>query len=789
MHEGSLSGPNSNELDGICATAYQKAVTLGRFDREQIARALGTSLEVTVRVEQTLTEFSLLHPMPGEPETLVPVSPEAAAADLVGPTEQQIHELQQAVTDVRTRMRSLQPAYFESRRRRNQAEAFDVISDIRVLQAMLDDWGARCRTEILTAQPGGARPPRYLENARPLTLARLARGVRVRHLYQHTVRSDLTTTSYIRAVAAAGAEVRTTDELIDRIIIYDREAVFLPEHVEDRPPGAVVVREPTLVAFLCKVYEHLWDTGTPFTPGATAQTPSRRRPEAVDHQADGAGPQGRAGRPPSGHVGAHLPPLHLGDHGTGGVLQPVPGGRQRGAGPAPRRGRARPAGGVGAAQQAVSGQGWPGVAETVHPRRIVCEHGPCRRGNVWSARPAQAGSRRRGPSGTSSTGRGPGCIPSLRRRTSRRSSSWPASCPAGSGRSANKPAATTICGRPPRWSARRASSSVTRTSVCPRPASASSTASTCAPTTSRPGGCGPRPPLTCTAGAPRQGGRRRAPGPGVRHRPAHRRRAVRQRECERGVPGADGAPRPPGALRRGPGRGGGRPRDRARAGRPRRPGRRGPPPRRRRPAAPPGDAVPGTAGRGRAPAAASSVPAHALLLEAVRQTALLTAWRAYALKPAHSTLAALRVHFRGYAEPELPMRCTAVWDRLGKDADGRRLTPVTLSLIQAGTAPSWRPRRQSWRTCERTSGAHAPPGAAPVEGLVEGRDGVGVEHGGDLGVQRAAEARVVDGGADAELQAVAAEDKVATSTRRPCPGCRRGGAPGSAGRRGRTRTR
>ncbi|MDX3801222.1 hypothetical protein [Streptomyces sp. AK04-3B] len=273
MHEGSLSGPNSNELDGICATAYQKAVTLGRFDREQIARALGTSLEVAVRVEQTLTEFSLLHPMPGEPETLVPVSPEAAAADLVGPTEQQIHELQQAVTDVRTRMRSLQPAYFESRRRRNQAEAFDVISDIRVLQAMLDDWGARCRTEILTAQPGGPRPPRYLENARPLTLARLARGVRVRHLYQHTVRSDLTTTSYIRAVAAAGAEVRTTDELIDRIIIYDREAVFLPEHVEDRPPGAVVVREPTLVAFLCKVYEHLWDTGTAFTPGATAQTP------------------------------------------------------------------------------------------------------------------------------------------------------------------------------------------------------------------------------------------------------------------------------------------------------------------------------------------------------------------------------------------------------------------------------------------------------------------------------------------------------------------------------------
>lgn len=271
MSESSLSGPSSDELDGRCATAYQRAVMLGRFDHEQIAHALGVPTEEINCIAQTLSELSLLHPMPGEPGTLVPVSPDAAAADLVGPTEQQIRELQQAVTDVRTRMRSLQPAYFESRRRRNQAEAFDVISDISVLQAMLDDWGARCRTEVLTAQPGGPRPSRYLDNARPLTLARLARGVQVRHLYQHTVRSDLATTSYVRAVTGAGAEVRTTDELIDRIVIYDREVVFLPERVDDRPPGAVVVREPTLVAFLCKVYEHLWDTSTPFAPDTETQ--------------------------------------------------------------------------------------------------------------------------------------------------------------------------------------------------------------------------------------------------------------------------------------------------------------------------------------------------------------------------------------------------------------------------------------------------------------------------------------------------------------------------------------
>ncbi len=269
MPESALSVPGFAELDDSSALAYRKAVLLGRFVREEIAESLGTSTEEASAIEQVLSALSLLRPMPGEPDLLVPVSPEAAATDLVGATESHIRELQQAVTDVRTRMRSLLPAYFESRQQRNKTEAFDVISDVEVLQAMLDEWGERCRTEVLTAQPGGPRSSNAMAQARPRTLDRLARGVQVRHLYQHTVRRDLATTAYVRAITAAGAEVRTTDELIDRIVVYDREVAFLPEqHVVGRNPGAVVVREPTLVAFVCKVYDHLWSGATQFTADA-----------------------------------------------------------------------------------------------------------------------------------------------------------------------------------------------------------------------------------------------------------------------------------------------------------------------------------------------------------------------------------------------------------------------------------------------------------------------------------------------------------------------------------------
>ncbi|MDH6543469.1 hypothetical protein M2167_006022 [Streptomyces sp. SPB4] len=268
MSGSSLHGPEFGELDDASASAYQHAVLLGRFVRAEIASALRMTEQETARVAEALTTLRLLRPMPGRPDALVPVSPDAAAADLVGPAEAEIREMQQAVTSVKTQMLGLLPAYFETRRRRNQAEAFDVISDVGVLQSMLDEWGTRCRSELLTSQPGGSRRPGAMEKALPLTLDRLHRGVHIRHLYQHTVRSDLATTDYVRAITAEGADVRTTDELVDRMLIYDREVAFLPEQlVEGRSPGAIVVREPTLVAFLCKVYDHMWAGAAPFTPG------------------------------------------------------------------------------------------------------------------------------------------------------------------------------------------------------------------------------------------------------------------------------------------------------------------------------------------------------------------------------------------------------------------------------------------------------------------------------------------------------------------------------------------
>ncbi|MER7764663.1 AfsA-related hotdog domain-containing protein [Streptomyces sp. NPDC097619] len=73
-----------------------------------------------------------------------------------------------------------------------------------------------------------------------------------------------------------------------------------------------------------------------------------------------------------------------------------------------------------------------------------------------------------------------------------------------------------------------------------------------------------------------------------------------------------------------------------------------------------------------------------LLVEAVRQTALLAAGRRHGFAPAETALTGLAVHFRGFAELDLPLSCTAVTGPVGRDGAGRPCATVRLTVSQLG---------------------------------------------------------------------------------------------------------
>ena len=255
------------ELDDVSVLVYREAVRRGRFIPAAIAERLGLAPTDMVRAEHVLRSLRLIHPMPGCPEVMVPVGPDAAASGLVTPAENQIRDLQSSVTEIRTRMMALAPAYFEDRRNRNHSEAFDLIADVSAVQSVLNEHARRCKTEIMTVQPGGARPAELLSAVRSPMLEALDRGIDNRTIYQHPARTDLVTRAYASDATKRGACIRTTQEVIDRMIIFDREVAFLPERgVTTRVTGAIVIREPTLIGYLCDVFEHLWNAAIPFQP-------------------------------------------------------------------------------------------------------------------------------------------------------------------------------------------------------------------------------------------------------------------------------------------------------------------------------------------------------------------------------------------------------------------------------------------------------------------------------------------------------------------------------------------
>ncbi|MCZ0982438.1 hypothetical protein O1L60_35740 [Streptomyces diastatochromogenes] len=158
---------------------------------------------------RTLRRLRLLRPAPGRPEELIPVSPDAAAAEVVGPLEAELARAAAHAQALRDDLHSLMPRYRAARREQGRREGFDVLPDMASASAMLTEESARCREEVFSIQPGGGRAAHRLGDAVERDVAMLRRGVRMRTLYQHSARSSLSTQGYVERLTEAGAEYRT----------------------------------------------------------------------------------------------------------------------------------------------------------------------------------------------------------------------------------------------------------------------------------------------------------------------------------------------------------------------------------------------------------------------------------------------------------------------------------------------------------------------------------------------------------------------------------------------------
>ncbi|MFB7269750.1 LuxR C-terminal-related transcriptional regulator [Streptomyces sp. NPDC056244] len=228
---------------------YREAVSVGSIAADSVTPCI--------------TALGLLEPAADDAGHLIPVPPSVAAGRALAPIEKEVAARRQHLLHLTESFQTAEEVFTSARK--GELPSSTVLRGGELIARTIDASVAACRSELLTAQPGGRRPPEILESVAQRNLNLLARGIRQRTLYQHSVWSHPPTVEYIRKVAEAGGEIRTVDEMFDRLIICDREVAYIPTK-PDYSDEALEVRDPAIVWFLTNLFEYAWARGTPVEP-------------------------------------------------------------------------------------------------------------------------------------------------------------------------------------------------------------------------------------------------------------------------------------------------------------------------------------------------------------------------------------------------------------------------------------------------------------------------------------------------------------------------------------------
>ncbi|MFB8087821.1 LuxR C-terminal-related transcriptional regulator [Streptomyces sp. NPDC055992] len=254
MPPSSVHGHNAHEPCDEALHLYTQALTEGR-----IARVATTSVTC-------LRDSALLTPDPHDSRWLLPAPPSAALARLLHPLASRILDQVRAIDHLTEALVPLASADHG-----HPSRTISVLEGRSTIQTSINASAREVSDEILTLQPGSTRPRQKLQLALAGTLPTAERGVRVRHIYQHSARYSPDLKAYVAQLPSDLLQVRTMEQALDRLMIFDRRVAYLPA-TPDRS-AALEIRHPGLVHYLARMYDALWALAMPFGEPLPAAAP------------------------------------------------------------------------------------------------------------------------------------------------------------------------------------------------------------------------------------------------------------------------------------------------------------------------------------------------------------------------------------------------------------------------------------------------------------------------------------------------------------------------------------
>lgn len=249
---GHATDEHPHGADRLCEAGdrvYSRAVRRGRVPRAD-AEAV-----------PCLVDLALLHPDPDDMGWLVPTSPQEVMTRLLRGVHEEV-----SVSQARVGAAVAAVEWYAGLGGREQAPAegvaIRVLDGLPRIRAAVDEATEACRTEVLTVQPGGIRREDELAEGLHRALDMRQRGVHMRSLYTHVARHGQGLHNYLELMGDT-AEARTLDEVVERLMVFDRKVAFIPANA-DRTI-ALELRHPALVEYLVTMFERLWRLAIPLT--------------------------------------------------------------------------------------------------------------------------------------------------------------------------------------------------------------------------------------------------------------------------------------------------------------------------------------------------------------------------------------------------------------------------------------------------------------------------------------------------------------------------------------------
>jgi DNA-binding CsgD family transcriptional regulator len=117
--------------------------------------------------------------------------------------------------------------------------------------------------EEWSMHPGPLPAPAVLERSLELDAESVARGLRVRAIYGHTVAAGTRARKYLSALASLGAEVRLARQVPFDLLLFDSRTAVMPS-APSRPSDLMLVLNGSkLMATYIAMYEDVWSRSAP----------------------------------------------------------------------------------------------------------------------------------------------------------------------------------------------------------------------------------------------------------------------------------------------------------------------------------------------------------------------------------------------------------------------------------------------------------------------------------------------------------------------------------------------